>query len=569
MAVSCRPERISRMDKFNISQLLTEAAGTYGSRTALYAPAGKNKSGNYRYDTLSFEELENLTNAYAAAFRNKGFKKGLRVLMMVKPGLEFAATVFAVYKTGAVPVLIDPGMGIKNLLGCIQQTKPEAVVAISKAHWARKLYKKYFPAAKIFFSLGKFPPADCIRMETIATPAMIKNSGRKFTFATEDTTIDDDAVIVFTTGSTGPPKGVIYKHRTFQKQVEIIKNVYHAGPERVDMSAFPLFALFAVVLGMPSVIPEMDFTRPACVNPENIIKAVLANNVSFSFGSPALWRTVAAYCIEHKIQLPSLKTVLMAGAPVTAELHQMVKQIIASDGETMVPYGATEALPAANFTGSEMLSETAGLTAQGKGYCVGYANPGIEIKIIKCLDQEISEWQPEWELPAEQIGEIVVKGAIVKAGYLNLPQPTAMSEINSADGGKWHRMGDMGYCDAKGRIWFCGRKNHRVITPERIYYSVCSEAIFNQHPNVFRTALVDDGSGRPVLFIEPLPGKWPQGKTAENKLIAELKKLGAAYPFTAEINKLILRQSMPVDIRHNAKIFREKLAVAAGKIFTD
>ncbi len=549
---------------FNISRLLTEAAGKYEDREALFAPCGQKPDGSFHYSVLTFRQLENLVNAYALAFSRRGIAKGTRVLMLLKPGLEFAAAVFAVYKTGAVPVLIDPGMGTKNLLGCIRQTLPEAVIAISPAHWIRLLFRKYFPCAKIFFSLGKFPPPGCARIEDIVSIETIRQCG-KFDFEASDTTLSDTAAIVFTTGSTGPPKGVVYTHRTFKAQVELIREVYGAGPDHIDMSAFPLFALFAVILGMPSVIPKMDFTRPAKVNPENIIRPILDKNISFSFGSPALWRTVSAYCIANNITLPSLKKVLMAGAPVTAGLHRAVKQIMAADGEIMVPYGATEALPIASFTGTEMLAETAALTAQGKGYCVGYPNPGIKIRVITPADEEIRTWNDQFVLPPDKIGEIVVQGDVVKKEYFNNPQHNLMSTITGADGSRWHRMGDMGNFDTKGRLWFCGRKNHRVITPDRIYYSVCSEAIFNQHPDVNRTALTGV-NGMPVLFVEPKSGKFPETKAAKSEFISELKNLGQAYPFTSGIQTFLFHRSFPVDIRHNAKIFREKLAVLAAKI---
>ncbi len=548
---------------FNISRMLTEAADKYEDRQALFAPCGRIHDGGFQYSVLTFRQLENLVNAYALEFSRCGILKGTRVLMLLKPGLEFAAAVFAVYKTGAVPVLIDPGMGTKNLLGCIRQTLPEAVIAISPAHWARLLYRKNFPCAKIFFSLGRFPPPGCQRLEDIVSIEAIRQ-GKKIDFKTADTTLSDTAAIVFTTGSTGPPKGVVYTHRTFKAQVELIREVYGAGPDYIDMSAFPLFALFAVILGMPSVIPAMNFTRPAKVNPENIIRPVLDKKISFSFGSPALWRTVSTYCIANNIKLPSLKKVLMAGAPVTADLHRAVKQIIAADGEIMVPYGATEALPVANFTGSEMLAETAALTAQGKGYCVGYPNPGINIRIITPAEGEISTWNDQLMLPLNEIGEIVVQGDVVKKEYFNNPQHNQISTITNTDGSRWHRMGDMGYFDSKGRLWFCGRKNHRVITPNQIYYSVCSEAIFNQHPAVSRTALTG-ANGQPVLFVEPHPGRFPETRAAKTKFISELKELGKAYPFTSGIKKFLFHRSFPVDIRHNAKIFREKLAVIAEK----
>ncbi|MHB9140135.1 MAG: fatty acid CoA ligase family protein [Victivallaceae bacterium] len=548
---------------FNISRLLTEAAGKYEAREALFAPCGRNPDGSFQYSVLTFRQLENLTNAYALAFSRSGITKGTRVLMLLKPGLEFAAAVFAVYKTGAAPILIDPGMGVKNLLGCIRQTLPEAVIAISTAHWLRLLFRKSFPKAKIFFSLGKFAPRGVERLESIVSLDEIRQS-RQFSFASADTTLDDTAAIVFTTGSTGPPKGVVYTHCTFQAQVELIRKVYGAGPDYIDMSAFPLFALFAVILGMPSVIPKMDFTRPARVNPENIIRPVLDKQISFSFGSPALWRTVTRYCIDNNIRLPSLKKVLMAGAPVTAELHRAVKQIIADDGEVMIPYGATEALPVASFTGSEMLAQTAELTAQGKGYCVGYPNPGIDIRIITPADDEIPGWDEQRVLPPNEIGEIVVHGPVVKKEYFNSPRHNRLSAIAAADGSNWHRMGDMGYFDEKGRLWFCGRKNHRVIASDRTYYSVCSEAIFNQHPDVNRTALTGV-AGRPVLFVEPRSGKWPDNREARTKFIGELKDLGCTQPFTSGIQTFLFHRSFPVDIRHNAKIFREKLAVLAAR----
>jgi len=253
----------------------------------------------------------------------------------------------------------------------------------------------------------------------------------------------------------------------------------------------------------------------------------------------------------------------MAGAPVTADLHEMVKKIVAIDGETLVPYGATEALPITSFTGTEMLAETAELTAKGAGYCVGYPNPGLTIKVVECRDNIIQVWDDICELATGEIGEIVIKGAVVTPGYFNLPNATLMAKINSQDNRLWHRMGDVGYFDQAGRLFFCGRKNHRVITATRIYYPVCSEAIFKRHPKVFRTALVGavvNDIIEPLLFIEPLPKYWPGSQEVREQFITELKELGSEYGFTADISSFKFIKKFPVDIRHNAKIFREQLA---------
>ncbi len=538
----------------NVGHHLPEMAARFPYKTALAYPDGRDRASRVTYSQLTFSQLEELSNRYASAFRESGIGKDTRVLMLVKPSLEFIALGFAVFKTGATPVFIDPGMGKDNLLDCIKKTEPEAMVAISRAHWISKIFPGAFKTVKTRFSLGGFPPPGCQRLEKLdyASPAP--------EFPALAMELDDPAAIVFTTGSTGPPKGVVYTHRIFNTQIKVIGEGFGAGPEEVDMSGFPLFAMFAVALGMTSVIPDMDFTRPAEVDPVKILEAVNNHGVSFSFGSPALWRKVATYCIDNKIVLPSLKRVLMAGAPVNAELHDMVKRIIHQDGETLVPYGATESMPIAAFNGTEMLGETAALSSQGKGYCVGYPLPPMEIKIMHPSDTPVPEWNDDLELPAGTVGEIVVKGPVVTREYFLKPEATAAAKITGTDGKVIHRIGDMGYFDTKGRLWFCGRKNHVVKTSSRILYPVCCEAIFNTHPQVFRTALVGVGDStgqRPVIVIEMIP----EANYDPKKIIEELRQLGQDYDFTAEIKDFIFHPGFPVDIRHNVKIFREKLAV--------
>ncbi|MDD3119178.1 MAG: AMP-binding protein, partial [Victivallales bacterium] len=185
---------------------------------------------------------------------------------------------------------------------------------------------------------------------------------------------------------------------------------------------------------------------------------------------------------------------------------------------------------------------------------------------IRAVDGPIDTWDEALVLPPGEKGEITVKGEVVTAGYYQLPQATAAAKITDSDGGIRHRMGDMGYFDESGRLWFCGRKNHRVVTATQTYYSVCSEAIFNAHPRVFRTALVGVGKGNdtmPVLWVQPKPGKMPQTADDAAQFIRELKEMAAPYPICSGIDTFLFRREFPVDIRHNAKIFREKLAVMA------
>ncbi|MCK5844991.1 MAG: AMP-binding protein, partial [Victivallales bacterium] len=236
-----------------------------------------------------------------------------------------------------------------------------------------------------------------------------------------------------------------------------------------------------------------------------------------------------------------------------------------------IPYGATEALPATTFRGSELDDETVCLISAGRGYCLGRSNPGVSVDVIKPCDGEIRDWSEAETLPVGETGEIVVGGAIVTREYYNLPEFTANAKIKSLDGLR-HRMGDVGFIDDTGRLWFKGRKAHRVSTSEGMLYPVCCEAIFNAHPKVARTALVgvgESGSQTPVLVVEPDQKICPMSETDRIKLLEELLELGATQDFTLRISRFLLIPEFPVDIRHNAKIFREKLAVWAERFDLD
>jgi len=217
----------------------------------------------------------------------------------------------------------------------------------------------------------------------------------------------------------------------------------------------------------------------------------------------------------------------------------------------------------ASIEGREIVSETWPLTRTGHGACVGRALPGIEIRIIAPVDGVISSWQEAHELEPGAIGEIVVCGPVVTRAYTDNERETRLAKIED-DSSFWHRMGDMGYVDDQGRLWFCGRKTHRVHTAQGVLHTICCEAIFNEHPLVRRSALIGLGDcphkQTPVIVVEP---SGPI--TDQDRLFAELRDLARANPLTGPIEHFLIHRSFPVDIRHNAKIFREQLAAWAAK----
>ncbi len=488
----------------------------------------------------TFREFEERSNQMAHYFESIGINRGKRTLLFVKPCLDFSVITFALFKVGAIPVLIDPGMGMKNLLSSISQVKPFAMIAIDLVHWVRRVKRKTFSSVEVnvflddlFQGMEAFPK--------VYHPVQV--------------TSDDHSAILFTSGGTGTPKGVEYTHGILNAQTDILQKLFSLEPKDVDLPGFPLFALFTLAMGMTSVIPDMDPTKPAECDPAKIVKNILTHQVTFCAGSPAIWERVGRYCVKHNIQLGSVKHVVMFGAPVRAEIHQLYRKIL-TNGDTYTPYGATEALPVTLMRGSEVLRETAKLTARGGGVCIGRAVPGVEIKIITISD--IPETRLS-EIPRGSIGEIVVTGPPVTPSYFELSEETQKAKIR-VNGELWHRMGDMGYIDSQNRVWFLGRKSHRVPYREEILYPIAIEAIFNLHPEVKRSALVRFHEA-PGLVIERHDGNM----SMTPQFLGELRELGQTHDKARLIKDFWLSSSFPVDIRHNIKIDRLKLSAWVTK----
>jgi acyl-CoA synthetase (AMP-forming)/AMP-acid ligase II len=270
--------------------------------------------------------------------------------------------------------------------------------------------------------------------------------------------------------------------------------------------------------------------------------------------------------VQHGVRLPSLKRVISAGAPVHADVLERFQRLLAPGVQLFTPYGATEAMPVCSIGSDEILSRTRARTIEGGGVCVGRPVAPLQVSIIRITDDPIVSWSDDLALASGEIGEIVVKGPIVTREYYRRPESNALAKIADPQrGGFFHRMGDLGYRDDEGRIWFCGRKSHRVQTSAELLFTIPCEAVFNAHPAVYRTALVGVGAAgthRPVLCVE-LEARTSAAD--RERIKRELLTLGAARPHTRGIETILFHPSFPVDIRHNAKIFREKLAAWAAR----
>ncbi|MCX6111417.1 MAG: fatty acid CoA ligase family protein [Proteobacteria bacterium] len=548
----------------NIASHLTQRALVAPYQIALYAPTGQVPGGKTSYQHLTYAQLDAEVNLLAQGFIAEGLQPGTRVAMMVPPSLPFFVLTFALFRAGLVPIFIDPGMGIKNLKRCIAEAKPEIFIGTSKAHLARLLFgwgraslTRRLQVGDRSFFFGVTPLAD-VRAAGMKHPRV-------------DTSVQEldlgqhVAAILFTSGSTGAPKGVIYGHAQFNAQIAALKALFQFQPGEVDLSTFPLFGLFAPALAMTGVIPQMDFTRPAQVDAAKIFAAVDDFGISNLFGSPALLRALANAGVARGVTLPSLRRVISAGAAVDPKILRQAVRLLRPDAQIFTPYGATEVLPVACIGSDEILGETAAGSADGRGICVGKPAPGVRLQVIAIHDQVIGQWSDQFCVPQGVVGEIVVDAPQVTVAYDSRPEATALAKIPRDGAAVMHRMGDLGYLDDQGRLWFCGRKSHRLKLPTGDMYTEICEGIFNAQPKVYRSALV--GRGAPGQMVPVLCVEADEHLKKEQKLLLSraLRQTALAHPATRAVEEFRFYDGLPVDIRHNSKIFREQLKVEVDR----
>ena len=519
------------------------------------------------YAQTTFGDLVRLVNQYQRGLADLGLVPGDRVLMLVSPGVDFLALSVAIMGRGATPVFVDPGMGMERLTRCIQDANADAFIGSPRAHILRLIKRSLFHRMKFYViasewgfsrghSLGHLKRFANAALQPVPLPILRKDGSLK---------AEDCALIAFTSGATGTPKGVIFTNAMLAEQLRIIRDVLGQHEGGRDLTLLPVFSLFNVALGVASVFPTIPPGKPLALDPGQVVKLVNDLGVDSSFGSPTLWHKIAEYTLRVGTTLSSIRRVFMAGASVPASTLALVKRAI-PHGEASTPYGATEALPVTYITATELGSSSWSAAVTGeRGTPVGRAIRGVSIKVIRSTNEVIRTIDQCEILPAGEIGEVIVQGDGVSPEYLHRPDANKSGKIS--DGEKfWHRMGDVGYLDERGYLYYCGRKSHSIYTSSRAYHSVPLEEMFNSLPKVKRSALVGiRGLTEPAIVVEPFPQYWPETEVAREAFAQELKACAARSPLTRDIKSFFFHKAFPVDPRHNAKIFRDKLSSWADK----
>ena len=534
------------IDVNNVSELISYQAKINGHKKSIVYP--KRKFFRYKNYSYTFSELDKRVNKIANKLVKLGVKPGDKVLFFVKPNLDFCAITFALFRMGAISVFIDPGMKRQYFLDSISKLKPDVLIGIPSVHFIRQFFKKNFQSIKVFITTGKFGFS-----QTHSLYAALERESEIFT--AYNPLESDLAAILYTSGGTGKPKGVEYNHSIFINQTKMLKNEFSLTSDDIDIPGFPLFSFFTLSMGMTSVIPDMDASKPAKCNPKKLYKNIISSKATFIAGSPAIWERLCDYCLKSDLSLEHVKYVVMFGAPVRNQIHLNFSKIL-PNGTTYTPYGATECLPVANISGKYILENTAHLSDSGLGTCVGVPLEFVNVKIIKQVDSPIEDFSRIEELASYEVGEIIVSSPNVTKAYYQMDQETKNSKIYDGDL-VWHRMGDVGYVDDNNKLWFCGRKKHVVKIDSFELYPIQIEAFFNKHPNIKRSALIYlKDSNSAGIVIEPNKSL----NSISQSFRQELLEISNSIQSKIKIEKFYLKNKFPVDVRHNIKIDRTLLS---------
>jgi acyl-CoA synthetase (AMP-forming)/AMP-acid ligase II len=564
------PDVARGIDRCNVADRVAHFAAILPHRVAVAA------AGRHGYATCTFAELDADATSLARGLIARGVRRGMRLALLVPPGVEFVKLAFALLRSGATGIFVDPGMGRRDLVECLAAAEPEGFVGVSLAQALRVVAPRKFSQARVNVTVGRrwFWAGTTYR-------ALLKQGAARQDLLPM-TQADDAAAIIFTSGSTGPPKGVLYTQRMFDAQASEIQRAYQIAPGGVDLACFALFGLFNAAMGVTTVFPRMNFSEPGSADPRDLLSAANEWRVTQAFASPTVWDNLSRHCETTGAAIGTLQQIISCGAPVRASVIERTLPLAHAGATMHTPYGATEGLPIATIDAREVLDETAARTRVGAGVCVGRKFDSIEWRVIRVTDEAIATIDDAEEVPLGEIGELVVRGPQVSPRYVvDAGTENANAGAKIADGAAiWHRMGDVGYLDEQGRFWYCGRKSHRVETRHGPLYSVPIEAVFDTLPGVRQSALVGVATGgfqEPVMVIELEDPQLAAGRGAaaaarRSQLISSwheiepvLERLWHARDGHIPLKAILFHPQLPVDVRHNAKINREALAEWAAE----
>lgn len=520
---------------------LLDTHGELGAKLAVAEMTGDTRS-------ITYAEFAELVESTAAGLAGGGVEVGDRVALMVPPGVDLTVSLYACWRAGAVIVLIDSGLGPSGMHAAIKAADPTHLIGIPKALAAARTLR--WPGRRI--AVEPLSPARQ-RVLGVATdlPAMQARPG----VLPDPPTPADLAAVVFTSGSTGPSKGVTYTHGQLEAQRDALADLYGITTDDRLVAAFAPFALFGPALGVSSIVPDMDVTAPGTLSAAALGDAVREVDATMVFASPAalanVVRTADGLTQRDREAFEQVRVLLSAGAPVRASLLRSAADLF-PNATAHTPYGMTECLPVASISLTQIEAGSG-----GDGVCVGRPLNGVDVRIrpLDGLGQATGGLTQQHDV----LGEVVVRADHARSGYDRLWH----TEFAASQPPGWHSTGDLGHLDEQGRLWIGGRLSDVIATADGPVAPVRIEHAIETIDGVDTVAVVGVGPpGAQQIVAVVQPAESPGSpRLADLRLIDAVRDVteGCLTPFRA-VCAVFEVPELPVDRRHNSKIDRARVA---------
>ncbi|WP_258370769.1 alpha/beta fold hydrolase [Curtobacterium sp. MCLR17_034] len=512
--------------------------------------------------TITWRLLARRVDEIAAGLDDLGVRSGDRVSLLVTPGADLTAVLYACVRIGAVVVVADAGLGLGGLTRAVRGARPDWIIgALPGLGAARALG---WPGRRIATLSLPAPARKALRVEHTLVDVARRGARRLAHGAALPAAPSPDApaAVLFTSGSTGPAKGVVYTHGQLSAVRDALATQYDVGVGTGLVAGFAPFALLGPALGARSVAPDMDVTAPRTLTAKAVAASVAAADATVVFLSPAALANVVATASEltdaDRQALKGVRLFLSAGAPVSAALLTAATELM-PNASAHTPYGMTEGLL---MTDVDLDGVRAAGRSDDEGICVGVPAANVRVRIAP-LDGSGHSTGALTDEPGVT-GEIVVAAPHVRDHYDRLWRTDRVSRLG-VDDPRGHRTGDVGHLDAAGRIWVEGRLQHVLTTPDRVVTPVGPEQRIEGVDGVGRAGVAGIGpvgTQQVVAVVETDPAVRRPGLASPS--LAAAVRAAAGVPLAA----VLVVPVLPTDIRHNSKVDRTRLSRWAAAVLS-
>lgn len=499
------------------------------------------------HESITYKDFVEKINAISGGLKKIGIGKGDRVIIFVPLSLELYLSMFAVQRLGAIAVFLDSWARKDHLGICAQVVQPKAMISFEKA-FELCLAVPELENIQVKVVLGPHEKRYASDLESLVKSAEIVDI--------EPVESNDTALITFTTGSSGVPKGANRTHKFLAAQHRALDKAIPYKENDRDLPVFPIFSLNNLAGGVTTVLPAIDLAAPSDKDAATIINQIFSCEIACCTISPSIFVNIAEYCRQNNITLNGLRRVVTGGAPVSKDNVKSFK-VIAPAAEILVLYGSTEVEPIAHIEANEMLRDE----SKTEGVNVGRISEDLEYKFIKILRKNVElgakGWQ-EWEVEKGKAGELVVSGQHVCENYYNNLEAFKSTKIKEADGKIWHRTGDVGVLDEQGRLWLVGRVHNTIVRANEYLFPVHAEILLKRLGFVRQAAFLgieDTQLGEKTCAAFSLKeGFNPKNKEQYANDIIRLFKENKI-----PVDEVRMVKEIPMDPRHHSKVEYSKL----------